>query len=248
MLHDSDETDDVIFLLSTDWFTSWIVSMDQWRGGQTSIEHTKNVARRAASGILSGAADYYHVDLSPARKAASFDRFMKELSPGLDERQARDLDRLLSSITGDSLLSREQRWALKAVLVREVSRGFGSDARSALGEGVVIEVMRTLELLGVGEIPFQPDSWWDVELDGKFGGLAGRLGDYASSAHAPSVLLKAVAGATRRLEYSPLDMELLANWWADATQEFSMYVDPTLAALLATRQAPDQPAVRRFHE
>ncbi len=72
LLHDSDETDDVIFLLSTDRVTSWIVSLDQWRGGQRSIEHTKNVARRAASGILSGAADYYHVDLSPARKAASF--------------------------------------------------------------------------------------------------------------------------------------------------------------------------------
>ncbi|MBT2766722.1 hypothetical protein J7J08_03645 [Stenotrophomonas sp. ISL-67] len=79
MLHDFDEKDDVIFLLSTDWFSSWIVSLGQWSGGQASIEKTKNVARRAASDILSGTADYYLVDLSPTRKAATFDRFMKEL-------------------------------------------------------------------------------------------------------------------------------------------------------------------------
>lgn len=233
LLHDSDETDDVIFLLSTDWFTSWIVSLGQWSGGQGSIEHTKSVARRAASGILSGVSDYYYVDLSPARKAASFDRFMRELGPNLDEQQARDFDRLLSLISGDSLLSQEQRWALKAVLIREMSCGFGSDARAALGEGVLVEVMRTLELLGVGEIPFQPESSWDVELDRKFGGLAGRLEDYASSAYAPNVLLQAVGGVTRRLHYGPLDVELLADWWAGAAQEFSMHVDPRgLAAVL----------------
>lgn len=232
LLHDSDETDDVIFLLSTDWFSSWIVSLGQWSGGQASIEQTKNVARRAASGILSGTDDYYFVNLSPTRKAATFDRFMKELRPSLSEQESRDFCRLVSSITGHSLLSREQRWALKAVLIREMACGFGADAHAALGEGVVVAVIKTLELLGVGEIPFQPESRWDVELDGKFGGLAGRLEDYASSAYAPNVLLQEVAGATCRLQYSPLDVELLADWWAGATQDLSMYVDPRSLILL----------------
>ncbi len=100
---------------------------------------------------------------------------MKELIPSLDERQALDLDELQNAIAGHSLLSAEQRWALKAVLIREVSRGFGADARAALGEGVMFEVIKTLELPGVGTIPFQSESRWGVELDGKFGGLAGRL-------------------------------------------------------------------------
>ena len=232
LLHDIDEADDVIFLLSTDWFSTWIVSLGQWSGGQASIEQTKNVARRAASGILSEADDYYFVDLSPTRKAATFDRFVKELRPSLNERESRDFRTLVSSLTGHSLLSREQRWALKAVLIREMACGFGADAHAALGEGVVLAVIKTLELLGVGEIPFQPESRWDVELDGKFGGLAGRLEDYASSAYAPNVLLQEVARATCRLQYSPFDVELLADWWAGKTQELSMYVDPRSLTIL----------------
>lgn len=96
---------------------------------------------------------------------------------------------MLSMIAGDSLLPQEQRRALKAVLIREMSGGFGSDARSALGEGVLVEVMRTLELLGVGEIPFQPETSWDVDLDRKFGGLSGRLEDFANSTYAPQCSL-----------------------------------------------------------
>lgn len=109
MIQISDETDDVIFLLSTDWFSSWIVSLGQWSGGQASIALTKDVARRAASDILSGAADYYLVDLSHTRRMATFDRFMKELRPCLDEEGARNFCALVSSITGHSPLSRDQR-------------------------------------------------------------------------------------------------------------------------------------------
>lgn len=229
-----DETDDVIFLLSTDWFMSWIVSLGRWSGGPASIEHTKNVARRAASDILSGAADYYLVNLSSSRKEASFDRFLKELLPSLDRQESRDLQRLVGHITGYSILSRNQRWALMVALAREVAGGFADDARVALGEGVVIAVIRTLELLGLEEIPFQPESRWDVDLDGKFGGLAGRLGDYASAVYAPNVLLEEVAVAIRRLHYSPLDVELLADWWAGAALHLSMHVDSrSLNSLLA---------------
>lgn len=229
-----DETDDVIFLLSTDWFMSWIVSLGQWSGGPASIEQTKNVARRAASDILSGTADYYLVNLSSSRKAASFDRFVKELLPSLDQQELRDFHRLLGYITGRSTLSQNQRWALMVALVREMASGFGDDAQVALGEGVMAAVTKTLELLGLEDIPFQPESKWDVELDGKFGGLAGRLADYASAAYAPNVLLEEVAVALRRLHYSPLDVELLADWWAGAAFHLSMHVDPrSLSSLLA---------------
>ncbi len=231
LLQISDETDDVIFLLSTDWFSSWIVSLGQWSGGQPSIELTKGVARRAASDILSGAADYYLVDLSPTRKAATFDRFMKELRRCLDEEGARDFCALVDSITGHSPLSRDQRWALKAALIREMAGGFGADAPAALGEGVMAVVTSSLELLGTGEIPFQPESGWDVELDGKFGGLLGRLQDYASAAYAPNVLLQEVAGAIRRLQYGPLDVARLADWWAGAARHLSTYVDPRSLAI-----------------
>lgn len=116
LLQISDETDDVILLLSTDWFSTWMFSLGQWRGGQASLALTKDVARRAASDILSGSTDCYLVDLSPTRKAATFDRFMKELRPCLDEKGLRDICRLVDSITGQSLLSRDQRWALKAAV------------------------------------------------------------------------------------------------------------------------------------
>lgn len=232
LVQDFDEIDDLIFLLSTDWFSSWIVSLGQWRGGQASIERTKNIARRAASDILSGAADYYFIDLSPTRKAATFDRFMKVLRPTLDEQELSDLFRLVRFVSGHSLLTREQRWALKAAMIHEMAGGFEAEARAALGEGVTVVVVNTLELLGVGEIPFQPESRWDMELDDKFGGLAGRLGDYAGSVYAPNVLLHEVAGATRRLQYSLLDVELLADWWAGTAQHVSMYVDPRSLAIL----------------
>lgn len=235
LVHDFDETDDVIFLLSTDWFSSWIVSLGQWRGGQASIERTKNIARRATSDLLSGAADYYFTDLSPTRKAATFDRFMKALRPSLDEQELRDLFRLVRFVSDQSLLTREQRWALKAALIHEMVGGFEADARAALGAGVVVVVVNTLELLGVGEIPFQPESRWDLELDGKFGGLSGRLEDYAGSVYAPNVLLHEVAGATRRLQYTPLDVELLSDWWACTAQHLSMYVDPRSLAILLSR-------------
>lgn len=232
MISEFNETDDVIFLLSTDWFTAWVVSLGRWSGGSASMEQTKNVARRAASDILSGTADYYYLDLSPHRRAASFDRFMKELMPSLDRQESRDLWRLVDSIVGPSMLSRDQRWALKAGLVREMGYGFAGDARDALGKGLMATVIETLELLGVEGIPFQPDSTWDKELDGKFGGLAGRLEDYANAAYAPNVLLEEVAGATRRLQYSPLEMELLADWWAGAAEHLSKRVDPRSLAIV----------------
>lgn len=231
LLQISDETDDVIFLLSTDWFSTWMFSLGQWRGGQASLALTKDVARRAASGILSGSTDYYLVDLSPTRKAATFDRFMKELRPCLDEKGSRDICRLVGSITGHSLLSRDQRWALKAALIRATALGIGADARAALGEGVVAVVINMLELLGAGGIPFQPESRWGAELDSKFSGLPGRLEDFASAAYAPSVLLQEVAVATRHLQYGPSDVARLADWWAGAAQQLSMYVDPRSLAI-----------------
>jgi len=231
LLQISDETDDVIFLLSTDWFSTWMFSLGQWRGGQASLALTKDVARRAASDILSGSTDYYLVDLSPTRKAATFDQFMKELKACLDEKASRDLCRLVDSITGHSLLSRDQRWALKAALIRAMALGLGADARAALGEGVVAVVVNMLELLGAGEIPFQPESRWDVELDSKFGGLPGRLEDLASAAYAPSVLLQEVAVATRRLQYGQPDVARLADWWAGAAQHLCMYVEPRSLAI-----------------
>ncbi|MFG6109071.1 hypothetical protein [Stenotrophomonas nematodicola] len=71
-----------------------------------------------------------------------------------------------------------------------------------------------------------------MELDGKFGGIAGRLEDYASSAYAPNVGLQEVARATCCLHYGPLDVELLADRWAGATQDLSMYVDPRSLTIL----------------
>jgi len=231
LLQIPDETDDVIFLLSTDWFSTWMFSLGQWRGGQASLALTKDVARRAASDILSGFTDYYLVDLSPTRKAATFDQFMKELKACLDEKASRDLRRLVDSITGHSLLSRDQRWALKAALIRAMALGLGADARAALGDGVVAVVVNMLELLGAGEIPFQPESRWDVELDSKFGGLPGGLEDLASTAYAPSVLLQEVAVASRRLHYGQPDVARLADWWAGAAQHLCMYVEPRSLAI-----------------
>lgn len=92
-------------------------------------------------------------------------------------------------------------------------------------------MINTLEPLGAGNIPFQPESRWDVELDSKFGGLLGRLEDFASAAYAPSVLLQEVAVATRRLQYGQSDVARLADWWADAAQHLSMYVDPRFLAI-----------------
>ncbi|WP_315388961.1 hypothetical protein [uncultured Stenotrophomonas sp.] len=234
LLDDLEEADDVIFLLSTDWFASWIVSLGQWNGGEASLEQTKNVARRAASAILSRVSDYHQVNLSHTRMAATFDKLMKDLTPRLDKTESTDLCRLVRSTAGHSVLSRDQKWALKAALIREMACGFSDDAHAALGEGVVLVVIGSLELLGVGEIPFQPESRWDLDLDGKFGSLTGRLEDCALANYAPNVILQEVADATRRLQYSPQDVERLADWWAGATQHFRMNVDPRSLALLLT--------------
>lgn len=176
-------SDNVIFLLSTDWFLSLVSSIAPWKNvGQGAFADIQQLARNSATKTIWLSSNYFEIDLSDERRSATYAEFHSLVRSRLKKDKLVLFDSLISYITDDGALSSDEYWIVKAFFISESATDFKSDSRAIINQDLRSRITVFLESLEAKVDSLQIDlSSWDRSLQSKFGDMPDLLFDFVRS-------------------------------------------------------------------
>lgn len=188
-----EESDQVIFLLSTSWFGGALLELEDSRLNPQSIAKIERIARGASDSILGIHKSYYNVDLSDKRRTDSFDKFLKTASRELKKEELAAFNGIINGVMQGRKLPRAHVWAVRNLFISEVASHFMGDMDGAIEAQLRDEIEAKLRKYEEIVTSATPGSGWDLVLANKFEGMQSYLPDYADANFFPLAFLDFLA-------------------------------------------------------
>lgn len=231
MHQNPEHTDKVVFLLSTDWFCSYVSLLGLWNDvSDQSVRAVKGAAEASSMAILGKSSSYFEVDLSDERKARSFETFVSHAKSAIGRSEFEALKLVVEKIQGSGLLSDAQSWALKYFFLSEVLSGFQGDTKNLVDPQLRASIGEKIEQLDGLRSSVDSQSRWEVALADRFAGMTTFLSDFAESVFLPNVFSDYLAQEVSQRKWSQEKVWNLCEWIASGLASTGVAADADLIA------------------
>lgn len=234
-----DETDKILFLVSTDFFSSVISSLGLWPDIDSEAQkNIRSAAREQVNFLLGSASSYFDVDLSDHRRKQSYDGFLRAVKSSLSHAAFESLQELASQIQGSDDISSNSLWAVKAFFLSEMASGFKSDLDGLIDDDLRRNIGNEIQKLD-GVLFGGIQSKWDISLSGRFGGLSSFIEDYIESNVSPIFFLRFLAFELSELMWTEEKIDRLGQLISDGVAYMGVALEPTRASGVLKLKQPD---------
>lgn len=226
MQRNYDDTDKVIFLLSTDWFSACVALLGLRRYlDEKSIEEVKLIARTVSSSIFSTSSNYYETDLSDARIKSSYDIFISKSKATLGSSAFQSLSEIVNQIRGNHPLSDNERWAIRNYFLSEVGCGFKGDDNGLIDEDLRKNIESITTKFSDISAPELFRSRWDLSLANKFDETPNFLINYAEFSFFSNVFFDFISTEISDRKLSKNNIDLIGDWISLGISSLGVYTD-----------------------